>query len=189
MNNMGFGLEVDLYCGTALSAAQRAAPGSRFCVRGREQSGTETTMTRREFVARLIKSGLLVLAGSSFRSQAQAPTEIPTPDERVINVDDPAYRALRSVGGAVYFRTDIEDKPLIVWRQDQNTYRVFSSKCPHRGRQLRLPQNGLITCPFHNSAFDTNGRPVDGPALKPLREYPARLKGNKLVIRVVAFEE
>ncbi len=51
------------------------------------------------------------------------------------------------------------DQDLVIW-WDQNTWRVFRDRCPHRFARLsegRLSEDGLLECPYHGWAFNGNG--------------------------------
>jgi Rieske Fe-S protein len=66
------------------------------------------------------------------------------------------------------FRTTHGDDPLILVNVDGKVT-TFLAVCTHEGCPLGWnPQQHLIRCPCHGSAFDTAGRVVNGPAKTPL---------------------
>jgi Rieske Fe-S protein len=68
------------------------------------------------------------------------------------------------------YRTTHGDDPLILVNVDGRVT-TFLAVCTHEGCPLGWnPQQHLIRCPCHGSAFDTAGRVVNGPAVTPLTE-------------------
>jgi len=66
------------------------------------------------------------------------------------------------------YRTTHGDDPLILVNVDGKVT-TFLAVCTHEGCPLGWnPQQHLIRCPCHGSAFDTTGRVVNGPAQMPL---------------------
>ena len=63
----------------------------------------------------------------------------------------------------------------------ENELFAFGDECTHEGCSLSegaVDENEeLLVCPCHGSAFDvTSGEPMRGPALDPVRVYPARAR-------------
>lgn len=46
--------------------------------------------------------------------------------------------------------------------------KVFSSHCTHLGCIINKSNNGQMLCPCHGSAFNLAGKPLKGPATRPL---------------------
>ena len=60
----------------------------------------------------------------------------------------------------------IDEKPLLLFRDDEGELGLIGRNCPHRGADLcygRLENNG-IRCPFHGWHFDRSGQCVEQPA-------------------------
>lgn len=57
----------------------------------------------------------------------------------------------------------------IILNDDDQT-QVFSSHCTHLGCVINQSKNEQVLCPCHGSAFDKNGQPINGPAVKPLEK-------------------
>ena len=52
---------------------------------------------------------------------------------------------------------------------------AFSTSCTHAGCRLATTTSGIIHCGCHGSQFDAEtGRPLKGPAIKPLQKYLCR---------------
>ena len=63
----------------------------------------------------------------------------------------------------------------------------FGDLCTHR--ECSLSKGSLeattVTCPCHGSQFDvTTGAVLRGPALEPVRHYPLRLEGSRLLVEL-----
>ena len=68
------------------------------------------------------------------------------------------------------YRTTHGDDPLILVNVDGKVT-TFLAVCTHEGCPLGWnPQQHLIRCPCHGSAFDTAGNVVNGPAKAPLTQ-------------------
>jgi Rieske Fe-S protein len=57
--------------------------------------------------------------------------------------------------------------------------KAFSTTCSHAGCRLKNESNGIITCSCHGSKFDAySGKPIKGPAFKPLNQLPCTYSEN-----------
>jgi Rieske Fe-S protein len=55
--------------------------------------------------------------------------------------------------------------------------------CTHFGCRVQWePGTGSYHCPCHDARFDGEGRPVSGPALRPLRPVRVELEGSDVVV-------
>jgi Rieske Fe-S protein len=81
-------------------------------------------------------------------------------------------------GGA--YRTKLGDEPIILVNV-AGEVRAFVAECTHEGCPLGWnPNQHLIRCPCHGSAFDTRGVPVNGPATIPLAAFETIVRGNQV---------
>ena len=87
--------------------------------------------------------------------------------------------AIKKKGGAVTIR--LAGKELLLIRVSEKEVRGFIAVCTHQACPVAY-QNGKIVCDCHNSHFDTNGRPLRGPAEKPLRKVPVSLNGDQIIV-------
>ncbi|RPH36282.1 Rieske (2Fe-2S) protein [bacterium] len=60
-------------------------------------------------------------------------------------------------------------------------FRAFVLQCTHASTQL-TPTGDGYTCPEHGSTFDTEGRVTRGPAQIPLRQLPAEVSSDIVVV-------
>ena len=73
-------------------------------------------------------------------------------------------------------------KAKIVLTRTGNQIAAFSAVCTHEACLVNNVQNGLITCPCHDSAFDaTTGAVRNGPATSPLPAVPVHIVDNSVV--------
>ena len=64
-----------------------------------------------------------------------------------------------------------------------DAFYAFGDTCTHRGCSLAEGDLDatIVTCPCHGSQFDvTTGEVLRGPALEPVRSYPARVESGAL---------
>ena len=80
------------------------------------------------------------------------------------------------------YRTTHGDQPLVLVNV-AGEIRTYLAVCTHEGCPLGWnPQQHLIRCPCHGSAFDTNGAVVNGPALKPLTRLETITDGADILL-------
>ena len=64
-----------------------------------------------------------------------------------IDLGDPGYTDLRTVGGAVKIEVDGRELPVMLVRIDEETVIALSTYCTHWGCEVELPdEDGLIIC-------------------------------------------
>jgi cytochrome b6-f complex iron-sulfur subunit len=61
------------------------------------------------------------------------------------------------------------------------TLYVTSSICSHKRCVLKKKDDGLL-CPCHQSQFNSDGIPLDGPAKTPLTRYGISLENNRVMV-------
>lgn len=66
-----------------------------------------------------------------------------------------------------YFSININDDPLLVLRAPDNSVRVMSAVCQHRGHVLgdNVGNAQTFTCPFHGWSYDLDGNLVSAPEM------------------------
>jgi nitrite reductase/ring-hydroxylating ferredoxin subunit/alkylhydroperoxidase/carboxymuconolactone decarboxylase family protein YurZ len=82
--------------------------------------------------------------------------------------------------GAVV-RTECDGRGLFVYR-DQQTYNVFDSRCPHQSTdipELAL-QDGTLTCPKHEWAFDAHSGACIKKGNSPLKRFESRVVEGRI---------
>ena len=155
-------------------------------------------MNRREFIEKSCMSGLAVVVGSSVLGSLGIPTvqassrkgtlagvrEIP-----VMLADTPE---LEQVGGAYRLEIMDLDKDILIARTDAETYVAVDIKCTHKGclgaYKHEMENAPSFECPCHGSKFDMTGKPLNGPATKPLGTYETKVVEGELIV-IVPVEE
>jgi cytochrome b6-f complex iron-sulfur subunit len=74
--------------------------------------------------------------------------------------------------------------PIAVTRLSETDVVAVSRICTHMACTVALPARagGTLDCPCHGSRFLTNGQLVNGPASRPLFQFPARIEAGEVVI-------
>ena len=96
----------------------------------------------------------------------------------VLTID--ASSPLAAVGGAALILT--ANARFLVARTAQDAFVAFTATCTHQACTITGYANPRFVCPCHGSTFDTNGRPVSGPAPSPLQPFATTFSGNVLSI-------
>jgi len=73
------------------------------------------------------------------------------------------------------------DGKVIVIRSGKRVI-ALSGVCTHMACLLKFNPKGFIECPCHGGKFNLNGTVVAGPPPKPLRTFPARIAGNRIIV-------
>ena len=86
------------------------------------------------------------------------------------------------MGGAVGFVYPGEHDDCLLIRPEPDVLVAYSQKCTHLScAVLPQPQQGRIYCPCHEGVFDvTTGRPLAGPARRPLTRIVLRVRGRDI---------
>jgi nitrite reductase/ring-hydroxylating ferredoxin subunit len=122
--------------------------------------------SRRRFFA----SGAAVCgAGLVVRSAEAAAREKEQP--KLIALPFGEYKDLARVGGFV--EAELPDRTeVIVAHVEQGRFVCCSLRCTHANCKVTYDaKNKRFACPCHNSQFDLDGKPIAGPARKPLTRF------------------
>ncbi len=93
-----------------------------------------------------------------------------------IDLGDPGYADLGTVGGAVKIDVEGRDLPVLLVRVDEETVIALSTYCTHWGCEVDLPdEEGLIICRCHGTRYGRAGQLIDGPALDDLEQIPIQV--------------
>lgn len=142
-------------------------------------------MERRAFISTSAQLALLTAAGAglsgcSIGGLLYSSRDIPLqPGTARITLDDAPV--LKTEGGAVKKRFEgVNDGNVIVLVGiGDGTIAAFAAQCPHRGAEVGLPENGVMTCPFHGSQFASmDGSVKKGPAASSLRALTVRQESS-----------
>jgi Rieske Fe-S protein len=70
-----------------------------------------------------------------------------------------------------------------VRRAEDGTVAARSLLCTHTGCEVVwIPDRQLYHCPCHEGLFDADGRVVAGFPPRPLRDVPARIEGDEILV-------
>jgi cytochrome b6-f complex iron-sulfur subunit len=90
---------------------------------------------------------------------------------------------LKKVGGWTVLK--IKDHSILFVRDAKDSVRALSSACTHMQCQMSYNADSQhIECPCHGSSFDLTGKVLKTPAKNPLRNYPAKLSGGRVIVTV-----
>jgi Rieske Fe-S protein len=66
--------------------------------------------------------------------------------------------------------------PLVIIRKDENTVVALDARCTHEQCTVSVNADATeLDCPCHGSRFDYSGAVLNGPAMQPLPQLPAKL--------------
>ena len=132
-------------------------------VKKMDTESQEGAMSRRECLCGLAGAGALAIFASAFNSFTQAGE-----GDSLVKVADLSAIPNGSV-------QKFEQANVILVRSEQGIA-CMSTYCTHLRNKLNVDAGGHIVCPAHGSHFDSSGKPVSGPAPRPLAWYSTQVK-------------
>ncbi len=78
-------------------------------------------------------------------------------------------------------------KNIAITRNPANSKELIAvnSTCTHRGCTVKWEATSKkYECPCHGADFAANGKVLNGPAFKPLATYPAKIVGDRVLVKV-----
>lgn len=134
-------------------------------------------MDRKDFIKRSALVCGAIMVGGALIESCKKNNPAPAPVNFSINLTDPTYAALKTVGGF------IENSNAIVIRTGASTYVALSDICTHAGCTVSYynSQNQIV-CPCHGGAYDINGNVIAGPPPSALAKYNVSVSGNTLTV-------
>jgi nitrite reductase/ring-hydroxylating ferredoxin subunit len=90
-------------------------------------------------------------------------------------------------GEAVHLKGKGLAKSVLLYRTEDDHYLAFANCCTHIGHRRLDPvpgQSKLRCCSVNHSTFDLEGRPLSGPAKKPLTRHVVEKRGEDILIRL-----
>jgi Rieske Fe-S protein len=132
---------------------------------------------RRDFV----RLGTAALAAALTQGCASLMTRrVPVADGRV-RLDLRQYPELTEPGGTLRLLPDGWADPLYVLSLTPGRFVALSPICTHLGCTVEMSGQRLI-CPCHGSTYDREGKVLQGPAERPLRQFPSRVMPDGLLV-------
>jgi cytochrome b6-f complex iron-sulfur subunit len=134
-------------------------------------------MERNEFLSILGVGAAAVACGYCFggcNSNTGGGITAPTNVDFTLDLTNPAYAGLKSVGNYVY-------NAGVIVAHAQSGYVAVSLACPHQGATVVFDAStNSFFCPAHGSRFSLSGAVIAGPAGSPLGSYKTTLTGTSL---------
>lgn len=89
---------------------------------------------------------------------------------------------LASPGGMAVVQTSAGD--LLVARTGPEAFTALTAVCTHEACQITGSAGSTFVCPCHGSRYSTRGAVLNGPATRPLREFPTQFANGVLTIQL-----
>ena len=92
-----------------------------------------------------------------------------------------SLKPLNTVGGSVMVK--VKGQELLLIRDAAQSVRALDPMCTHKKcKVFYRAETRDIGCKCHKSKFTLDGKPVSGPAPRPLGRFDAKIKGEQLII-------
>jgi len=141
----------------------------------------ETGLGRRGFLTWLGRGFLLLwipAVGGLVASFLKAPDKETRPGERQLKCGKLSTLA---VGEARMVRH--AEEPLFVVRLAESQVLAVSAVCTHQRCVLKWKRDdSTFQCPCHDGAFDKTGNVLSGPPKKSLRQFPAEVRADEIIV-------
>jgi len=85
--------------------------------------------------------------------------------------------------GTTFLKAQGLSAKLMVVRRADGTYNALLLNCPHKNGPVK-EKAGVLTCDWHGSTFDGDGKVTKGPSKQDLKSYPATVEGDMLRVNV-----
>ena len=101
-----------------------------------------------------------------------------------VRIDLARMPELKTAGSGVRLEGNGLDPRLLVFHGDDEQYYAVTNRCTHMGRRIDTiaGSNTIQCCSISKSTFTYDGSPVGGAAKMPLKTYPVRREGDKLIV-------
>ena len=141
----------------------------------------ETNLERRGVLIWLSRAFLALwvpAAGAMVTSFLKAPSTEMRPGERQLRGGK-----LSSLGIGEARLVRHSDEPVYVVRISDAQVLAVSAICTHMRCVVKWKRdNSTFQCPCHDGAFDKSGNVLSGPPKKPLRQYPAEIRADEIIV-------
>jgi cytochrome b6-f complex iron-sulfur subunit len=141
--------------------------------------------TRRSFVlsAAATMAAALSGCGGDDPSSPTSPSTPTAPPTLASEVRIPLMPVGATSETAVHLVPGLET-PVAVTRLTTTRVVAVSRICTHMQCTVQLPASAgaPLECPCHGSRFRADGQLVNGPAERPLFQFPARIEGDEVVV-------
>lgn len=74
--------------------------------------------------------------------------------------------------------------PIALYRISDSEFVALYLQCTHQGCEVR-PHNTVLSCPCHGSEYDPKGKVLEGPAERPLKQFPVKIEGEHVYVSLV----
>lgn len=151
------------------------------------QSEEESYVTRREFTKFLGLTSFAFLLGTcaaAARTIWKRMTAAHGPAKRVAAIEEVP------VGSSRLFRYPTENDPCILLRLAQDKFVAFNQNCTHLACPVHFnAESSQLVCPCHHGFFNAeDGRPMAGPAKRPLTRLVVTLRENEVWVETLEAE-
>lgn len=147
----------------------------------------ETNITRRSFFKKIYVWILLFLAPTSYGVYKlfERPKFIPHNkrntyyDPNLVYIEFPVNKLKEN--SSAY--TILDGEKILLIRQNSTEILAYSAICTHKNCTVGYRKDKQdIFCDCHESSFNLDGNPVNGPARDPLPRYKTKVENDKIII-------
>ncbi len=142
-------------------------------------------MPNRRMFLKTLGTGLGLALVAPRRLLAQSPTTPAAQPSPPVAIDLAQVKKLRKVGGWMIIK--VQGTQMLLLRDGPDSVRAFDPTCTHQ--QCTVAYNGRerrFDCPCHGASYDLDGTPRDRLPKGPLKRYPARLDGDRVIVELEA---
>jgi nitrite reductase/ring-hydroxylating ferredoxin subunit len=123
----------------------------------------------------------VLFAGAGAAGAAALLTACSSRDDDPAPDDPPAAGGVLTTTSAVPVGGGTVVDGVVVAQPTEGAFKAYDARCPHQGALVSAPQDGVITCPLHNSKFAVaDGAFISGLATRGLTEVAITVNGTEI---------
>lgn len=153
----------------------------------KKEHNIEKKITRKSFIHRIYIWILIFLAPSSYGVYKlfERPKFIPHSkrnsyyDPNLVYAEVPLSKLKENSSAFIV----LDGEKILLIRRNSSDILAYSAICTHKNCTVQYRKDASdIFCDCHESSFNLNGQPVNGPARESLPNYRARIEGDKIIV-------
>jgi len=144
---------------------------------------------RRTFIKRCCLAGIsLPSASLALQSCASIYYANATKNENMLTIQKSEFKRVvrdkERIRQFVLLNPNVLGFPICLYRHTDEVYSASLMQCTHQGCELSVG-GGIYSCPCHGSEFSVDGKVLEGPADKDLRQFKTTIDNTNIYVHLV----
>ena len=141
--------------------------------------------SRRNFLESGVAAIVASACGGCVLCGSRKPDLVIQEDEGALRLGKPDSQSLLASVASRLIQPEGTDEKILVVHRGNGKLSAVSSICTHKGCDVDYDAElGHLVCPCHGSQYSLEGRNIEGPAERPLKQYDLEIEDGQIVIRL-----